>query len=119
MKNKNIKRCMLCILFIIVIFVNTSVFAITTGIFKDANNALSGDNIISNIGGTVFFLVRVVGTIIAVAYVIVLGIKYMLSSANDRADIKSKLIPFVIGAVIFFGTTTLIDWVIVFVVGRG
>lgn len=47
------------------------------------------------------------GTLIIIA--IAISIKYMLSSAGDRADIKKHAVAFVIAALIIFGSTTIIE----------
>ena len=65
------------------------------------------NDIIEKIGGVVR-IIQIVGTGIAVGASIYLGIRYMLSSVEEKAEIKKKMIPFVIGAVIFFGATGIL-----------
>ncbi|MFR5683706.1 MAG: hypothetical protein ACLUD1_06545 [Clostridia bacterium] len=43
------------------------------------------------------------GTLIAVAVGSFLGIKFMMAGAEGKAEIKEKLIPFVVGCIILFG----------------
>ena len=45
---------------------------------------------------------------------LVLGMRYMLSSPNEKATIKEKLIPYVIGTIIFFAASNLVAIVIRF-----
>ena len=52
---------------------------------------------------------QLVGTGIAVISLIVLGIKYISSSPNERADIKKYAIIYVISAVVFFGAIGIVE----------
>lgn len=54
-------------------------------------------------------VVQMVGTGVAVIASIWLGIRYVLSSVDEKADIKKKLIPFVMGAIIFYGATGILQ----------
>lgn len=51
-------------------------------------------------GNKVLGYIQVVGTLIAVGVLMFLGIKYMTASANEKADIKKSIIPYIIGAVL-------------------
>jgi signal peptidase I len=46
---------------------------------------------------------------IALIVLTVIGIKYMVSSAGDRADIKKNAIPYLIGAVVMLSAAGIID----------
>lgn len=59
--------------------------------------------------GDIIGIVQIVGVAVAVIACIVMGIRYILSTTEDRADIKKKLIPFVIGGIIFFGATGILQ----------
>ena len=61
-----------------------------------------------DIGGIVG-IIQIVGTAVAVAASIYLGIRYIMSSVNEKADIKKKMIPFVIGLIIFYGATGILQ----------
>ena len=54
-------------------------------------------------------IIMAVGSFVAVGAGIYLGIKYMLSSVEEKAEIKKKLVPFIIGLVIFYGATGIIS----------
>ena len=56
---------------------------------------------------TVLTAVRYAGSGIALIMLTVIFIKYMLSAASERAEIKKNLIPFVIGAVVLFAASNL------------
>lgn len=50
-----------------------------------------------------FKILSVVGICVAVVVVAILGIKFMLGSAEEKAQVSESLIPFVIGCVVVFG----------------
>ena len=61
--------------------------------------------------GKILNVVQIVGTSVSL---LVLGMRYMLSSPNEKATIKEKLIPYVIGTIIFFAASNLVAIVIRF-----
>ena len=54
-------------------------------------------------------VIQVAGTGISLIMVSVLGIRYMLASPNDKADVKKQIIPMIIGAIILFGSVNIIQ----------
>ena len=51
------------------------------------------------------------GYAIAVGMLIYVGIKYVMASANEKADLKNSLIKYVIGAVLIAGAATISQWI--------
>ena len=54
-------------------------------------------------------LVRYIGTAVAVIIIIVLGIKYMTASAEGKADLKSSMLPYIIGAFLVFAGAWIVS----------
>lgn len=50
----------------------------------------------------VFKIIKDTGTVISVIMLTAIGIKFMLGSAEEKADYKKSLIPYIIGAVMIF-----------------
>lgn len=71
----------------------------------------TGADNVKSVGGKIVGIIRVVGTIVAVAMLIVLGIKYMMGSAEERAEYKKTLFPYFIGAILIFAATNLADMI--------
>lgn len=61
------------------------------------------DNQINSIMG----LVQGVGIGVAVIILVVIGIKYMMGSAEEKAEYKKTMIPYVVGAVLIAGAATI------------
>lgn len=66
-------------------------------------------NKIKDVGNSITGIIRIVGTVIAVAILIVLGIKYMMGSAEEKAEYKKTLFPYIVGAVLIFAASNLAD----------
>ena len=50
----------------------------------------------------VFTIIKATGTVISVIMVTAIGIKFLLGSAEEKADYKKSLIPYIIGAAMIF-----------------
>lgn len=64
------------------------------------------------IGNSIIGTITVVASIISVIALIILGIKYMLGSVEERAEYKKVLWPYFIGAIMVFGITNIINLII-------
>jgi type IV secretory pathway VirB2 component (pilin) len=51
-----------------------------------------------------------IGFIIAVLILILYGIKYVMATANEKADLKGGFIKYLIGAVLIAGASTIAGW---------
>lgn len=56
---------------------------------------------------TIINIVSTVGSGAAIIVLIVLGIKYMMGSAEEKAEYKKTLLPYIIGAAFVFGASAL------------
>lgn len=62
---------------------------------------------INNFGQGIISIISTVGSIISVVVLVLIGIKYMMGSVEERAEYKKSLLPYFIGACILFGASTL------------
>lgn len=97
------------ILFLIAIFIASSVCYVSAAITdtftgKNMTGEDSGKKIVKIIS-IVLEVVRNVGAGLAVLMMLVLGCKYILASASDRADIKKHAVTYVIGALVLFASS--------------
>ena len=109
---KSIKIVSIVLMILAMVLVSTSVFANAdayrpTDVQMDTSNTES----VKDVGSSILGIIRVVGTIAAVGMLIVLGIKYMMGSAEERAEYKKTLFPYFIGAIMIFAATNLADMV--------
>lgn len=59
--------------------------------------------------GTVLEAIRNIGIIVSVLAVMVVGVKYIIGSVEEKAEYKSTLIPIVIGIIMISSIITIID----------
>lgn len=67
-----------------------------------------GVNTLFDVGNIILGIFQAVGVGVAVIATLVLSIRYMYSSPEDKATIKKQLIPYIIGGVLVFGAVTLV-----------
>lgn len=58
---------------------------------------------------TILSIIRTVSAGIAIVVLIVIACKYILASAGDRADIKKYAVNYVIGALILFAASAIVE----------
>lgn len=106
MNKKMIKILTMITTILCVIFIATSsVWALTPPDQIPITDPQSTD--IQNFGGKIIGILQTAGTVIAVVILIILGLKYMMGSAEEKAEYKKTMIPYVIGAVCIFLAPTI------------
>ncbi len=72
------------------------------------NSTVNTDKVV-NLGATIVTIMQTVGIVVAVVVLLVLGIKYMMGSAEEKAEYKKTMIPYLVGAVLIFASTTIVN----------
>lgn len=112
MNKKIVKGIALIVLIMLIIgIVETSVFAVAN---PGALGAGTDTTAFDNIGGKIIGGLRAIGMIISVVVLIVLGIKYMMGSTEEKAEYKKTLLPYFIGAILIFAASALADMIFQF-----
>ena len=62
---------------------------------------------LQSVGGRIVNIITTIGIIVAVIVLLVLGIKYMMGSASEKAEYKKTMIPYLVGAVLIFGASAI------------
>lgn len=63
---------------------------------------------VASIGGQIASILTTVGIVVAVIVLLILGIKYMMGSASEKAEYKKTMIPYLIGAVLVLGASSIV-----------
>lgn len=63
---------------------------------------------LTKVGNNIVTIIQVVGIVIAVIVLLIIGIKYMMGSASEKAEYKKTMIPYIVGAVLIFAGTSLV-----------
>lgn len=90
----------LMIVAMILMIVGNIAYAATSPKDFTGTDSFSGKESISSLGNSIIGLVRLVGTILAVVILIVLGIKYMMGSTEEKAEYKKSFMPLIVGVVV-------------------
>ena len=86
----------------------------STGVFHpedyrpNSMTEVQGGTRLQSMGNTVIGFLRTIASIVSVAVLAILGIKYMFGSVEEKAAYKETMRPYVIGAVLVFGITNLL-----------
>ena len=109
MSNKTLKILTTVLLIIRMISVSMCCFA--DGDFTPSSVDGSGATVnttgVQNIGQNIFAVIRTVGILLSVIILVVLGIKYMMGSAEEKAEYKKTMIPYIVGAALIFAASAL------------
>ena len=71
-------------------------------------------NTMDSVIETVITIVKTVSVAIAIVMLLVIGMRYMVASPGDRADIKKHAIVYVVGAFILFGVSGILTILMAF-----
>lgn len=96
-------------LLIILSIIMISVSSFATGLSpKDFSyGTVENTDTVIGLGSQIIGVVRTVGILVAVVILLILGIKYMVGSAEEKADYKKSMIPYLVGAVLIFAASTI------------
>lgn len=62
-------------------------------------------------GNSILSNVQVIGIFASVAALMIIGIKYMLGSAEEKSEQKETLIFYIIGAILVFGIVNIVPFI--------
>lgn len=110
--DKVVKVVAVVLTVLMLLMIATNVFAITPGEVKATST--SADTQITNYGGKILSAVTTAGIVLSVIVLAVLGIKYMLGSAEEKAEYKKTLMPYIVGAALIFGASAIANIVYTF-----
>lgn len=104
MKRRNKIIFIILLLIITIIFFETMVYSF--GI-SDLTGTQTEIETLKKTGNSIVKVVSTVGVVASVVMLIVLGIKYMIGSTDQKAEYKKSLFPYVIGAALVFAASSI------------
>ena len=112
MKRQTKIASIMLIVFMVAITVSNIVLAVDipgkiTEISKGNANANATE--VVKLGATIVTIMQTVGIVVAVVILLVIGIKYMIGSAEEKAEYKKTMIPYLVGAILIFASTTIVN----------
>lgn len=115
-QNKCIKFLSIILMTIMMVTIAVSSFAIEPANLIAKEN-VSGSNEITGVGQSIVGILQTVGIVLSVVVLIILGIKYMMGSAEEKADYKKSMMPYVVGAGIIFAASAFAQVIYQFFIG--
>lgn len=103
MKKRYVFKILIFFLMLVMITLNFS-SAMSIGNLK-GNTAATGD--LKSTGNKIITIATTIGSVISVIVIIILGIKYMMGSVQEKAEYKRTLVPFLIGTLFIFVASTI------------
>ena len=73
------------------------------------NDSSGASAAIGNIASAILNIVQVIAMFTAVIMLIVLAIKYISAAPNDKAEIKKHAVVYIVGAIVLFGASGIIQ----------
>ena len=77
--------------------------------FKNKGDTSGASNSVTNIIGALINIIQIVGTGVAIIMLIVLAIKYISAAPGDKAEIKKHAVVYVVGAIVLFAATGILQ----------
>lgn len=108
MKSKNRKIIVILIISIIllILFMGNVSAAINPDDYKPPQISSGGK--LATIGNKIIGGIQYLGSIISVIVLIIIGIKYIIGSTEEKAEYKETMVPYVIGAVFVFAVSNIL-----------
>ena len=85
--------------------VGTTAIAVPDGLSPNVDEATA----FNKMGSTVLSYIQWFGYAVAIGMILYVGIKYMMASASDKADLKKASINYVIGAIVVASATAIVS----------
>jgi len=114
MNKKTMKIITIVAIVLSILLASTSVFALTPSELTGTEPTQAGS--IKTVGNTIIGIIQTVGIVISVVTLIILGVKYMLGSAQDKSEYKKSMIPYLVGAILIFAASALANVVYEFAI---
>lgn len=107
MKTKTLK-IVLTILMAIITVCTISQVVFATDVINTINITKPSDTTdLTNMAGQILGLIQVAAAVATVVLVAVFGFKFIMGSANEKADYQKSFIPLIVGVVVVFAATSI------------
>lgn len=99
----------LLVLALIVLMLSVNVYAAKSSGYDPSGYTGKNADVgkIEEVGQKVIQIVTTIGSIASVIVLVVLGLKYMMGSAEEKAEYKKTLLPYIIGAAFVFAAASI------------
>lgn len=117
MNKKMIKIISIILIIFALVTISVDSFALKSPNQIEPNTSTEGGKAVSNIGSSIMGILQTTGIIVSVLILIIIGIKYMMGSAEEKAEYKKTMIPYIVGAGLIFAASAFAQVVYDFFMG--
>lgn len=114
-KSKKILLRVIPVFLVLTVVLTSSVFGFgnfNTNSMQNIGTESSGLNTVNSAVSKAWNTVTLILQILAVAAIVFAGVRYMFASADAKADIKKQTIGLVVGAILVFGASMIVNFII-------
>lgn len=79
---------------------------------KNILDVFAGINSINSVINEIFSTVSVVANTCAIIAIVLMGLKYMLTTADERAELKKRMVPLVIGLALIYASAQILGLIV-------
>lgn len=99
------------IIFLFIVCISIDIYSVCAFGVQDLNGRSADLKEVSDVGQKIIQIASTIGSIVSVIVIIVLGIKYMMGSVEEKAQYKKSLLPYIIGAAFVFAASNIANMV--------
>ena len=111
---KIVKSSLLITILNLIFMIRWCAFSVT-----DMTGTKISNSNLTDTGNGIITVLTVIGTVISVIVLIILGLKYMMGSVEERAEYKKTMMPYVIGAALVFAASAIAGMIYSFAINLG
>ena len=109
---KVVKIFSIILISLILLCTATATFVYAQPLIPDAGEYRPADETapgkVTNMIGIIATTIQIIGVVLSVIVIAMLGIKYLVGSAEEKADYKKAMLPFLIGAILIASIGTIL-----------
>lgn len=105
---KKTQKILIAFISIALMFQTGSVYALANLNSYDPNPSINSSGSFLDKVEPILGFIRDTGMIISVVALSIIGLKYMLTSPQEKADYKKEMIPFIVGCALIGSITTIL-----------
>ena len=64
---------------------------------------------VTNVAGPIINIIATIGIVVSIIGLMIIGIKYMIGTVEEKAEYKKTMIPYIVGIFMIVGTTQLLN----------
>ncbi len=109
MNRKVIKIIIICIVSILLLATQSFADPFGLGDLNQYGGDSQTSTELSTMSQQITSVISTIGIVVSVVVLMVMGIKFMMGSLEEKAEYKKAFIPYIIGAVLVFGISAILN----------